>query len=116
MRRDDERLPDWPPPTDEPIGEAHARSYIAWLREHAPPLLKEARQLIQARYPGVVVTQSSVRRQELATWRAPTPQMPGLAIGTVSANVSGGTWAMVDILITHDGRLIVRPGMNMRAK
>jgi hypothetical protein len=40
--------------------------------------------------------------------------MPGLAIGTVSANVSGGTWAMVDILISHDGRLITRPGMNMR--
>jgi hypothetical protein len=40
--------------------------------------------------------------------------MPGLAIGSVSASVSGGTWAMVDILIDHDGRLIVRPGLNMR--
>jgi hypothetical protein len=41
-------------------------------------------------------------------------EIPGLAIGVVSASVSGGTWAMADILITHDGRLAVRPGMYMR--
>jgi hypothetical protein len=108
------RLPDWPPPDGEAIGEERARAYVAWIREHAPPLLKEAREMIRARYPGVQADQSSVNVKDLATWHAPTPAMPGLAIGTVSASVSGGTWAMVDLLITHDGRLITRPGMNMR--
>jgi hypothetical protein len=110
----DDRLPCWPPPAGEPIKEDRARAYAAWIREHVPPCLKQARQLIHTRYPGSPVEQSSARVQELATWYGPTPQMPGLAIGTVSASVSGGSWAMVDNLIGHDGRLIVRPGLNMR--
>jgi hypothetical protein len=95
-------------------GEERFRSYIAWIREHVPPCLKDATWMLHARYPGAMIEQSSVRVQELATWHPPTERVPGLAIGVVSASVSGGTWAMVDILITHDGRLEVRPGMNMR--
>ena len=37
-----------------------ARAYIAWIREHAPPHLKEARQMIRTRYPGVSTDQSLI--------------------------------------------------------
>ena len=70
--------------------------------------------MIHDRYPGVSSDQSSGRLQDIATWHAPLLQMNGLAIGRVWASVSVGTWAMVDILITHDGRLAGRPSMNMR--
>jgi hypothetical protein len=40
--------------------------------------------------------------------------MAGLVIGTVSASVSGVTWAMVDILLTHAGKIVVGSGLNMR--
>jgi hypothetical protein len=90
----DDPLPDWPTPAGEPIGGDRARAYIAGIRQHASPSLREARQMIHARYPGAPLEQSSVRVQELATWHGPTPQMAGLAIGTVAASVSGGTWAM----------------------
>jgi hypothetical protein len=61
MKRDDKRLPDWPPPDGEPIGEERARASIAWLREHAGSCLKEACRMIHARYPDVLTDQSSVR-------------------------------------------------------
>ena len=40
--------------------------------------------------------------------------MPGLYIETVSCNVMAGSFAMVDIVLDREGRLIVKPGMNMR--
>jgi hypothetical protein len=88
---DDGYTPRLAPPAGEPIGEERARAYVAWVREHAPTYLRDVRQLIHAKYSGASVEQSSVRVQELATWHGPTPQMPGLAIGILSASVSGGT-------------------------
>lgn len=29
------RCPDWPPPPDEKIGIGRARTYVAWIRDHA---------------------------------------------------------------------------------
>jgi hypothetical protein len=107
----DDPLPDWPTPASEPIGEDRARAYIAGIRDHVAPCLKEAPQLLHARYPDAMVEQSRVRVQGLATWHPPTERMPRFKIGVVSASVSGGSWAMVDILITHDGRLAVSPGV-----
>lgn len=46
----DARLPDWPPPDGEAIGEERARAYIAWIRDHAPPLLTEGRRMLQERW------------------------------------------------------------------
>lgn len=109
----DERLPDWPPPPDEPIGLERARAYFAWIRRHAPPVLEEARRMITERYPHAVTDTSAVTLEQLATWSF-GPPMKGLSIGTVHASVSGGAWAMVDLVITEDGRLIAKPGWNMR--
>jgi hypothetical protein len=40
--------------------------------------------------------------------------MKGLARGCVSCAFMAGSFAMVDITITRDGRLIAKPGLNMR--
>jgi hypothetical protein len=51
MNAADPRLPNWPPPDDEPIGMGRARQYIAWIREHAPPLIAEAEAMLAEPYP-----------------------------------------------------------------
>lgn len=109
----DDRLPDWPPPPDAPIGEERARAYIAWIRDHVQPRLAEARRMILERYPGATVETAAVTVDQMASWSF-HPPMERLSIGIVTASVSGGTWAMVDITITADGQLEARPGWNMR--
>jgi hypothetical protein len=108
-----ERLPNWPPPDDEPIGMDRARQYIAWIRVHAQPVLAEAEAVLEARYPGAETRRSAVKVEQLATWRL-SPGMKGLAIGCVSCACMAGSFAMVDITITRDGRLVAKPGLNMR--
>lgn len=108
-----DHLPDWPPPPEEPIGRERARAYIAWIRQHVHPVLREARELLKARYPEAMTETSAVTLDHLASWSF-RPPMKFLSIGVVWASVSGGTWAMVDIIITADGRLEARPGWNMR--
>lgn len=106
-------LPNWPPPAGEPIGIDRAREYIAWIREHAPPVIAEAERMLAARYPGAETRRSAVTVDQLATWRA-WDGMQGLAIGSVWCKYMAGSFAMVDITITAEGRLVARPGLNMR--
>jgi hypothetical protein len=110
----DDVLPNWPPPDGEPIGEERARQYITWIREHAGPLVADARKQITDRYPHAVTKTSAAMVDQLASWSF-DDRMTGLGIGSVWASVSGGTWAMMDIWIRRDGRLETRPSMNMRA-
>jgi hypothetical protein len=109
----DAALPDWPPPADEPIGEERARTYIAWIREHAGPLVADARKQITDQYPHAVTKTFAATVDQLASWSFDN-RITGLGIGSVWASVSGGTWAMVDIRIWQDGRLECRPGLRMR--
>jgi hypothetical protein len=48
-------LPSWPLPDGGLIGKDRARAYVAWIREHAPPYPREARQMLHVRYPGASV-------------------------------------------------------------
>lgn len=43
-----------------------------------------------------------------------TPNMKGLCIGTVWCQHMAGSFAMVDIVLHREGRLVAKPGMNMR--
>ena len=107
------RLPNWPPPADEPIGHDRAREYIAWIREHAGPVLAEAERMLGERYPNAETRRSAATVDQLATWRL-TEGMSGLAIGCVWCAFMAGSFAMVDITITREGELIAKPGLNMR--
>lgn len=69
MTDDTLRLPDWPPPADEPIGMGRARQYIAWIREHALPVVAEAEARLADRYPGAETRRSAVNVEQLATRR-----------------------------------------------
>ena len=80
-------IPDWPPLPDEPIGIDRARAYICWIRIHVQPALRDARDLLKARHPGVATETNAVTVEQLAFM----PPMTHLGIGVVSANVSGGT-------------------------
>jgi hypothetical protein len=97
----------------EPIGIERPRASIAWMREHAPPVLTEAEAMLAERYPGAETRRSAVKAEQLATWRV-SPGMKGLSIGCVSCKYMAGPLAMVDIMITREGRLIARPRLNMR--
>jgi hypothetical protein len=46
-------LPDWPPPDDEPIGIERPRASIAWIREHALPVVAEAEAMLAERCRGI---------------------------------------------------------------
>jgi hypothetical protein len=109
----DDVLPDWPPPPDETIGIERARAYIAWIRDHAGPLVAHGRQVITDRYPGVDIHTSAATVSQLAD-RGLDPRMTHLSIGCVWASASGGTWVMMDISIRRDGRLECTPGWNMK--
>jgi hypothetical protein len=105
MSPTDSRLPNWPPPADEPFGIDRAREYIAWVRAHAPPVLAEAEAMLAERYPGAETHRSAVKAEQLAEWCV-WEGMKGLAIGSVWCKVMAGSHAMGDIVITADGRLI----------
>lgn len=109
----DDVLPSWPPPAGELIGEERARAYIAWIRDHAGPLLEEGRRMMRARYPTASITTYAVRGDQLATWRI-SERMDGLNIGGLVCESIPGTFAYVDIVIRRDGRLEVRPGVRVR--
>ena len=108
-----DRLPNWPPHDGEPIGVDRARASIARVKQHAGPVLEEAEQLLQARYPGAVVHRPGCTVQQLATCSL-SPTMMGLAIGCVACDTVDGSLALVDIVITREGHLVAQPGMNMR--
>ena len=108
------RLPNWPPPDGEAIGIDRAREYIAWIRQHAGPVLEEAEQMIRERYPDTTIERSGITVQALAKRGGPTPTMLGVSIGCVWSAFMAGSFAMVGILIDREGRLITQPGMNMR--
>lgn len=112
MTTDPPCCPQWPPPPDEPIGTERARLYVAWIRDHAGPVLAEAESMIEARYPGSETHRSAANVEALATWSL-SAGMPGLCIGTAWCAFMAGSFAMVDITITRDGALIARPGLNM---
>jgi hypothetical protein len=76
-------------------------------------VLAEAEAMLAERYPGAETRRSAVKAEQLATWRL-SPGMKGLAIGCVSCAFMAGSFAMVDIVITREGRLIAKPGINMR--
>src|SRR5688572_619815 len=81
MSTDDiHHLPDWPPPPDEPIGLERARAYIAWIRGHIQPALRDARELLKARHPGVAIETSAVTLSQLAAWSF-KPPMRHLSVG-----------------------------------
>lgn len=106
------RLPNWPPPDGEVIGEERAREYIAWIREHAPPLVAEGRRVLQQRFEISETCTSSVPPGQLAGWGL-DEGMVGLSIGCVWAAIQGGTWATMNISIRRDGRLELKPGWNV---
>jgi hypothetical protein len=106
-------LPNWPPPDGKEIGVERARQYVAWIREHAPQVLEEAELLLQERYPGAEIHRSAATVGMLAT-RGLSERMQGLAIGCVWCSFMAGSFAMVDIVITREGRLVAKPGLNMR--
>lgn len=108
----DDRLPDWPPPPDAPIGEDRARAYIAWIRDRVRPLLEEGRRMIRERYPSAYIGTYVARLDQLATWRL-TDGMDGLNIGGLWCEPTPGSFAWVNIIIRRDGRLEVRPGQRM---
>ena len=99
------RLPNWPPPDGEEIGIERAREYIAWIREHAGPVLEEAERMLHERYPGTEIHYAAATVGQLATWRL-APEMPGLSIGTVWCAFMAGSFATVDIWIDREGRLV----------
>ena len=107
-------LPNWPPPDGEEIGIDRSRQYIAWIREHAGPVLEEAEQMTRERYPEATIERSGITVQTSAKREAPTPTMLGVSIGCVWSAFMAGAFAMVGILIDREGRLITHPGMNMR--
>jgi hypothetical protein len=107
------RLPNWPPPADEPIGIERAHAYIAWIHAHAPPGLAEAEAMLAERYPGAETHRSAAQAEQSMEWRV-WEGMTGLAIGAVWCKVMAGSITMVDIMITADGRLFTKPGLNMR--
>jgi hypothetical protein len=109
----DAALPNWPPPDGEPIGEARARAYIAWIRDQAPPLVAYGRHCIQERYPGKPTAAVSASVQQLASWSL-HPRMTGLNIGGVYAEELPGSFVWMDIVIRRDGRLECKPGLRMR--
>ena len=51
---------------------------------------------------------------QLATWGGPTPNMQGLCVETVWCQHMAGSFAIVDISLDREGRLVIKPGMNMR--
>lgn len=106
-------LPDWPPPDGEPIGPDRARAYIAWIKQHAPPLLQEGRRMIHERYPSAYIGTYAARVDQLATWRL-SAGMDGLNIGGLWCEPTPGSFAWVNIVIRRDGHLEVRPGQRMR--
>lgn len=108
-----ERLPGWPPPSGEIIGEERARMYIAWIREHAPPLVAEGRSILCERFETETTRTSSVRLEHLAKWKI-GPELDGLCVGVVYCSIQSGAWAMMDIRIRRDGRLEIRPGWNVK--
>jgi hypothetical protein len=109
------RLPNWPPSPGEKIGVDRSRAYVAWVREHAGPVLDEARAMLLARYPHAEISTSATSVKMLAE-RSLSATMPGLAIGCVYCSIGGGTWAMVDILISRDGQLVAKAGWNMKER
>jgi hypothetical protein len=56
---------------------------------------------------------SAVNVEQLAKRRI-WEGMKWLSIGCVSCAFMAGSFAMVDITITREGRLIAKPGVNMR--
>jgi hypothetical protein len=113
MTDDTPCLPNWPPP-DGKISIDEAREIVAWIREHAGPVLEEAERMILERYPGAEIGRGAVTVEHLVKWGGPTPAMKGLAIGTVWCDVMAGAFAMVDIVLDPEGRLVTRRSINMR--
>ena len=111
---DEPRLSNWPPPDGEKIGVERARAYVAWIRDHAGPVLEGAERMLHERYPGAELGRSAVTVEQLATWGGPSPNMQGLSIGCVWCDVMAGSFAMVDIVLDREGRLVTKPGLNMR--
>lgn len=108
-----ECLPNWPPAAGEVIGEERARAYVAWIREHVAPLLKEGERILRVRFGNTGVTAVSARVDQIAAWKL-HPQSERLNVGVLYCSIKSGAWAMMDINIRRDGRLEVRPGWNMR--
>jgi hypothetical protein len=127
------RLPNWPPPDDEQSGDLfgdlrrcargcywrrtcgidRARQYIAWIKQHAGPVLEEAERMLNDRYPGAEIHRSAATIEMMAT-RGLSERMQGLSIGCVWCSFMAGSFAMVDIVITREGYLVAKPGLNMR--
>lgn len=107
-----ERLPNWPPASGDHIGEERAREYIAWIRQHAQPLVEEGRRILCERFETETTGTSSARVDQLAEWML-DEGMSGLNIGTVYCAIQAGSWAQMNINIRRDGRLEVVPGWNM---
>lgn len=56
---------------------------------------------------------SSVIVDQLASWTL-SSKMRDLCVGSVWTDFQAGSFAVIDIVITRDGELIARPGLNMR--
>lgn len=108
-----ESLPNWPPPDGEVIGVERAREYVAWIREHVNPLLKEGERVLRDRFGDTGVTAVSARVDQIAEWKL-DPRSERLNVGVLYCSIKSGAWAMLDINIKRDGRLELRPGWNMR--
>lgn len=52
-------------PSYEQINAEHSGEYIAWIREQVGPVLEEAKQMLQERYPGTEMGRSSVTVKQL---------------------------------------------------
>ncbi len=104
------RIPDWPPPADEPIGIERARAYFAWISENVPPLIATAEQMLRERWgdSGKIRT-SSWRMHQFAAQRLMAGR-DSMYLGCVSAPKPGGSWVYVDIRITRDGYLVISQG------
>lgn len=89
------RLPSWPPP-DGKISVDEARQIIAWIREHAGPVLEEAERMLRARYPSAEIHRSA------------------MTVGRADAHHEGAVHRD-DLVFLYgrlicDGRYLARPG------
>jgi hypothetical protein len=76
-------------------------------------VVAEAEAMLAELYPAAETRRSAVNVEQLATRRT-WEGMKWLSIGCNPCEYMAGSFAMVDIMITADGRLIARPRLNMR--
>lgn len=105
----EERLPDWPPVDLERIGEARARAYVDWMREHIAPVIDRAKADLRRQYgDDVVLTTESMSVDTLAA-TVYNRMGPHFIIGSVKADMGKARPAEIFVVIQPDGTIDLMP-------